>query len=280
MFKTKPFVSEKVWGYERWIVSTHEAGQSRADEQTEFIGGKELSRIAGKDYPLLVKIIQADDTLSVQVHPDDEYALKNENTSGKTECWYVLDAVEGATLICGLNADYTKEELHKAIHDGTLEACLNYIPVQKGDFMYIPAGTVHAIQGGLRLLEVQEPSDITYRLYDWGRPREIHIEKGVEVTKNIQSRAEKPFSGLFSCQYFTLEKQIIPGRGTIVFTLDEEKLTPAQETDWVCFFVLEGEGLCSSNTGEKFFVKKEDTVMVHLGEKISVEGNISIMKIY
>ena len=86
MFKTQPYVSEKVWGYEKWIVSTHAAGQSTVDAQTEFIGGKELSGIVGNDYPLLIKLIQANDTLSVQVHPDDEYAREKEDTYGKTEC--------------------------------------------------------------------------------------------------------------------------------------------------------------------------------------------------
>ncbi|MGP1523202.1 MAG: type I phosphomannose isomerase catalytic subunit, partial [Treponema sp.] len=91
MFKTEAFVSEKIWGYERWILSTHKAGEALAEKSTEFIGGKKLSSIIGADYPLLVKVIQADETLSVQVHPDDEYARIHENSAGKTECWYILD---------------------------------------------------------------------------------------------------------------------------------------------------------------------------------------------
>lgn len=280
MFKTQPYVSEKVWGYEKWIVSTHAAGQATVDAQTEFIGGKELSGIVGNNYPLLIKLIQANDTLSVQVHPDDEYAREKEDSYGKTECWYVLDAAEGATLICGLNNEYSSEEIHKAIKENTLEALLREVPVQKGDFIFIPAGTVHAIQGGLRLLEVQQPSDITYRLYDWGRPREIHVEKGVEVTKNISTQAQKPFSGHFSCEYFTLEKQTISNHGKIEFSINTDKPTPAQETKWLSFFVIEGEGTCSSNTGESITVSKEDTVMVRLEEKITVEGNMTIMKMY
>lgn len=280
MFKTQPYVSEKVWGYERWLISTHKTGQSKVDEQTEFIGGKALSRIAGDEYPLLIKLIQANETLSVQVHPDDEYARTHENSSGKTECWYVLDAASQATLICGLNKDYTEEELHEAIKKDALESCLREIPVEKGDFIYIPAGTVHAIQGGLRLLEVQQSSDITYRLYDWGRPREIHVDKGVSVTKNNSSEPEKPFSGEFSCEYFTLELQSISRKGTIEFSFDEENLSPAQKTDWVSFFVIDGEAVCSSNTGESFKITKEDSIMVHLGEKISIEGTVTVMKMF
>ncbi len=280
MFKTQPYVSTKVWGYEKWIVSAYAAGQSYVDPQTEFIGGKELSRIIGSDYPLLIKILQADGTLSIQVHPDDAYALEHQEPNGKTECWYVLDAVENATLICGFNNAYSMDEIKKAIQDKSLESYVQKISVQKGDFIFIPAGTIHSIQGGLRLLEIQQASDTTYRLYDWGRPREIHVEKGTEVIKHVPIEVQKPFSGLFSCEYFAVEKQGIFNRGTIEFPLNAESPTPAQETEWVSFFVIEGEALCTSNTGESFTVTKEDTVMVRLGEKITVTGNLSIMKMY
>lgn len=280
MFKTQPYVSEKIWGYEKWLVSTHAAGKARVAQETEFIGGKDLSRIIGEDYPLLVKLIQADETLSVQVHPDDDYARDEEISSGKTECWYILDAAEGASLICGFQKDYTPEELHRAVEENNVASCLREIPVKKGDFVYIPSGMAHAIKSGIRLLEVQQPCDITYRLHDWGRAREIHVEKALKAVKNLYSEAEKPFSGFFTCQYFTLEQQTISNKGSIKFTLDEAKLSPAQEAGWVCFFVIEGEGCCSSNTGETFNVQKEDTVMVRIGEEITVKGNLSVMKIY
>ena len=218
MFKTQPFISEKVWGYERWIVSVHPAGQSLADDGTPQIGGKPLGTVIGASYPLLIKIIQANETLSVQVHPDDEYASIHEHSAGKTECWYVLEAAPDAKIIYGLQKDYPRSELEEAIRNNTIERCLRSVPVSKGDFIFIPAGTVHAIQGGLRLLEVQQSSDITYRLYDWGRPREVHIQKGLDVLRYLPASAltpEHPFSGRMSCPYFRLEKKDFTDAGTL-----------------------------------------------------------------
>ncbi|MBQ0165549.1 MAG: class I mannose-6-phosphate isomerase [Treponema sp.] len=278
MFKTSPFVSEKVWGYERWIISTHAAGQSTVLSGDERFNGKPLPAAVGEDYPLLVKVIQADDTLSVQVHPDDDYARRVENTYGKTECWYVLGATPGANLVCGLNKNYTKEELAAAISGNRLEDCLRYVPVEKGDFVFIPAGTVHAIRGGLRLLEVQEPSDITYRLYDWGRPREIHVEKGLEVTKWDAPDVVKNFDDVFSCDYFTLEKG--SAIGSVEITSDvgfmactssvggKKPETPAVKRGWVSLFILEGAGTITSCDCTSMSVKAEDTIMFRTDEQL------------
>lgn len=308
MFKTKAFISEKVWGYEHWILSTHEAGESIVADSTEFIGGKALSRIVGADYPLLVKIIQANETLSVQVHPDDEYALRVENSRGKTECWYILDAEPNATLICGLkdcNGDndkgYSREKLATAISENRLEDCLQKIPVSKGDFVFIPAGTVHAIEGGLRLLEVQQSSDITYRLYDWGRPREIHVEKSLDVITPGSSDVVRSFTGRYTCDYFTLEKLDYSHKGIICLAKElipntEENRsgvgasahipafdTPASHTDWASLVIISGTGTLSSSSGETCSVQAEDCIMIGMDEEITVqpEGNspLSIMKI-
>lgn len=263
MFRSLPYVSEKVWGYERWIASAHKVGNSVASEDSgpEY-AGKTLGDITGGDFPLLVKLIQANDTLSVQVHPDDEYARRVEDTYGKTECWYILDAVPDATLVCGLNREYTREELAEAIKSNALEDCLKYVPVQKGDFVFIPAGTVHAIQGGLRLLEVQEPSDITYRLYDWGRPREIHVEKGLEVTKCSAPEPIRNFSGTFMCEYFSLEK----------CTAEEEmpvfQHSGSRKEASTIIFVLEGEGSFISDKGSELSAKPEDTIILSADENV------------
>ncbi|OJF76115.1 MAG: phosphoheptose isomerase [Treponema sp. CETP13] len=287
MFKTIPYISEKVWGYERWIISTHKAGQSLIDGTTQFIGGKKINKVVGENYPLLIKIIQTNDNLSVQVHPDDEYAKRVENTSGKTECWYILDAEPGATLICGLNKKYTQEELRIAIKDNKLESCLRYIPVSKGDLVFIPAGTVHAIQGGIRLIEIQEPSDITYRLYDWGRKRKTHIEKALDVIKNNTPDSVKDFTGPFDCKYFKLDKIDITSEVKINFdeaVKDKEgnvKETPAGKTGWVSFFVISGTADLESSSGEKINVKAEDTLMVRVDEILTVKNvnDFSILKI-
>ncbi|WP_428771660.1 type I phosphomannose isomerase catalytic subunit [Treponema sp. HNW] len=283
MFKTEAFVSEKIWGYERWILSTHKAGESLADKSTEFIGGKKLSSVIGADYPLLVKVIQADETLSVQVHPDDEYARLHENSAGKTECWYILDAKEGASLIYGLNGIYSREELKAAIENQKLDNYLRSVPVSKGDFVFIPAGTVHAIQGGLRLLEIQQSSDITYRLYDWGRPREIHVEKSLDVIKPFPPdslNVERPFGGSFSCPYFNLEKYDYTVRGSVCFAKkaaqkaageqNGQEPTPAMKTSWLSLFIISGTGTFESNTGERLSVQAEDCVIVGAEEKITL----------
>ena len=273
MFKTQPFVSEKVWGYERWIVSVHPAGQSLVDDATPQIGGTPLDVIAGASYPLLIKIIQANETLSVQVHPDDDYARIHEHSAGKTECWYVLDAVPDAKIIYGLQKDYSRSELETAIRDNTIEHCLCSVPVSKGDFIFIPAGTVHAIQGGLRLLEVQQSSDITYRLYDWGRPREVHVQKGLDVLRYLPKSTltpEHPFSGKSVCPYFRLEKKDFPVAGTISFSAFD---TPAAKTGWCSLFIIAGSGTLETAGSPVLQVKTEDCIMVRREAAVSVIPN-------
>ena len=281
MFKTQPFVSEKVWGYERWIVSVHPAGQSLVDDATPQIGGTPLEAIAGASYPLLIKIIQANETLSVQVHPDDDYARLHEHSAGKTECWYVLDAVPDAKIIYGLQKDYNRSELETAIRDNTIEHCLRSVPVSKGDFIFIPAGTVHAIQGGLRLLEVQQSSDITYRLYDWGRPREVHVQKGLDVLRYLPESAmtpEHPFSGKSVCPYFRLEKKFFSVAGTISFSAFD---TPAAKTGWCSLFIIAGSGtleitengILKTAGAPSLQVAAEDCIMVRRDTAVSVLPN-------
>ena len=181
ILKLKPYLSEKIWGWEKWVLSCHEDGKSTIQEG--IYKGQELSDIlgCGSDFPILNKIIKAEDTLSVQVHPDDDYARRFENANGKTECWYILEAKEGATLVSGIKKGLNKEKLREIIKEGKLEDYLERINIKRGDFIYIPAGTVHAIEAGVKLIEVQQNSNITYRLHDWGRGREVHIEKSLDV---------------------------------------------------------------------------------------------------
>jgi mannose-6-phosphate isomerase len=136
----------------------------------------------GRDLPLLVKYIFTSERLSIQVHPNDEEARARGLPRGKSECWYVLDADPGATLGLGLKAPVDAETLRAAALDGSIEEMMDWKPVKAGDFFFVPAGTVHAI-GGISLVEVQQNSDVTYRLYDYGRPRELHLGDGVEVSK-------------------------------------------------------------------------------------------------
>ena len=141
-------------------------------------------------FPLLVKFLFAADKLSVQVHPDDEGARRAGQPFGKTECWYVLAANQGAQVALGLKTGVTREQFEQAIHGTRAEELLNWIDVQRGDMLYVDAGTVHTIAGGVVLLETQQASDLTYRLYDYGRPRELHIEDGLRAIK-LQTCAGK-----------------------------------------------------------------------------------------
>jgi mannose-6-phosphate isomerase len=142
------------------------------------------------EFPLLIKLLFPDAKLSVQVHPNDEEAQALGISRGKTECWYVLDAQPGATVACGLREGVTIDALRAAIADGTAESLLEHLPVQAGDMVFVDAGTVHAIGPGVTILETQQTSDTTYRLYDYGRPRELHLEHGLAVSKT-STRAGK-----------------------------------------------------------------------------------------
>ena len=262
MLKLNPIRSEKIWGYEQWIASTHPDGKQQ-----------DFAKAIGGDYPLLVKVIQANDTLSIQVHPNDEEAARLENDSrGKTECWYVLNAEPGAELVVGLNESYSTEELKHAICHNTLEKCLNRVEVHPGDFIFIPSGTVHAIGKGLRLLEVQQSSNITYRLYDWGRQRELHVDKGLQVIKNRGLQEPVKFQGSFDCDYFRLEENQIESELNIEVPAGKEPF------EWLLLFVLSGEGQINS-ADNSFDFKAEDIFAVAPSEKIKIQGNAEIMKI-
>ncbi len=260
MIKLNAIKSDKIWGYEQWIASTHPNGCQKDFEQ--FVGG---------DYPLLVKVIQANDTLSVQVHPDDRIAELYEHCRGKTECWYVLSADKDAQLVHGLNGIYSPSEMRRAIESNSLSDFLRYVKVEAGDFIYIPAGTVHAIGGGLRLLEVQQSSDITYRLFDWGRGRECHVEKGIASIKNEGVRAVAKFPGIFSCPYFMLEE--ITVESSYIDVMPQAK-GDARPSDFVLFFVIDGEGELN---GEK--ASKEDIFALAPGEELKASGVMQLMKI-
>ncbi|MFL6427554.1 MAG: type I phosphomannose isomerase catalytic subunit, partial [Acidobacteriaceae bacterium] len=164
------------------------------------------------DYPLLVKILFPHDKLSVQVHPDDALAQKIGQPRGKTECWYVLDAQPGAAVALGLKPDATLEAMRQAIADHSLEDLVEQVPVIKGDMIFVDAGTVHAIGPGVTLLETQQTSDITYRLYDYGRPRELHIDRGLAATRlhtgagKVTPKAEGARTRLIEQKYFTVDR--------------------------------------------------------------------------
>ena len=191
MEKIKPYLVEKPWGGnflsklyqtekqnigEAWLLSTLPDGESK-------VGDQKLSDYLGKDLSFLIKIIDAKDPLSIQVHPNDEWAKKLENSRGKTECWLILDSTPGSGLYLGLKEGVNESQFREAIvKNESVEDLMKFYPAERGDFISVPAGTIHAIGGGVTLMEVQQSSGITYRLWDWGRPgRELHIDKGLKV---------------------------------------------------------------------------------------------------
>lgn len=239
----------------------------------------ELFGNIGKErFPLLVKIIDAKDDLSIQVHPDDAYAKVNENGSlGKTECWYVLDGKEGSSLVVGHNAA-TKDELISMVREGRWKELLREIPVKKGDFIQIEPGTVHAIKGGLMILETQQNSDITYRVYDYdrltdGKPRELHIKKSLDVitvpAKPVEESIleadklpENKLNLLVECGCYKVWKLDIT-----------EKFDMKQEQDFMIMSVINGEGTLN---GEK--IRKGDHFILPCGYgELHFQGNMQLI---
>ncbi|MBR1874698.1 MAG: mannose-6-phosphate isomerase, class I [Eubacterium sp.] len=203
-------------------------------------------------FPLLTKIIDANDNLSIQVHPDDEYAREHENAPyGKTECWYVLDADEGAGIIIGHNAR-TREELIDMIDNGRWSELIREVPVKKGDFFQIPPGTVHAIKKGTLILETQQNSDITYRLYDYdrlsdGKPRELHLKQSKDVIRvpfepTVVSGdcipTENPwFEELIHCELYVVWRACIGREGR------SDKYVLKQDRSFMLVSVTDGQGM-------------------------------------
>lgn len=298
--KMNPVYKEPIWGGkklrevfgkdipsdytgESWEIACHKNGISTVSNGD--LKGKTLIEVIetyGKDalgtkignqgmerFPLLLKIIDASDKLSVQVHPEDEYARIHEGEFGKTEMWIVLDARPNAQLVYGVKAGVSKEEFEKAIKTGTLENYLNFVDVRKGDVFFIPAGTIHAIGEGLLIAEIQQNSDTTYRVYDWnrvddkGNSRELHIKKALDVSNlsgftgkekvngRIVKEGENIRNYLVSCEYFSTEILDISNES-------KERLS-GEKFNLLLFFEGKGkikykEGFVSFKSGDSFFV--------------------------
>jgi mannose-6-phosphate isomerase len=183
--------------------------------ETGVFAGRTLASLApelGGEFPLLVKLLFPAEKLSVQVHPDDAQALALGETRGKTECWYALEAEPEAGVALGLKPGVDVAAVKAAIADGTLESLVERVPVSVGDMLFVDAGTVHAIGPGVVLLETQQTSDVTYRLYDYGRPRELHLEKGLQVIKSKTAAGKVPpqkidgFTRLIAQKYFVVDR--------------------------------------------------------------------------
>ena len=205
-------------------------------------------------FPLLIKFLFPGDKLSVQVHPDDDGAQRYGQPCGKTECWYVLRAEPGAQVALGLKSGVTLDDFRVAIEETRAEELLNWVDVYAGDMIYVAAGTVHTIGGGMVLVETQQTSDITYRLYDYGRPRELHIDKGLEATKlhtnagKVVKAADAASDVLIRSPFFQVEKMRLREALTTPMSLDTPHVIVAVNGSGV----VESEGMqpVSFATGE------------------------------
>lgn len=268
---------------ESWELSTHPDGLSTI-ANGEYEGQTLLKYIeehgkgvlgtackVEKDLPILIKLIDAKDRLSIQVHPDDQYALLHEGDYGKTEMWYVVEAEEGAQLIYGFNKTTTQEELRQAIRDNSLADILNYVEVHKGDVFFIKPGTVHAIGEGVVIAEIQQRSNVTYRVYDYGRvgvdgkPRELHIDQSIEVmnlNKADEARVEytlRPTNGyqeaeIAGCEYFHVN----------MIEVDNQADIEVEQSSFKSLLLVEGKAQVIS--GQKVMdMTKGETVFLPAG---------------
>jgi len=232
MVVLRPWLSERIWGRaelpsfleqprpghpigEAWLTSVDcavegDQGVTLADVTRRWPSEFEADQPG--EFPLLMKFLFPREWLSVQVHPNDAEAQAIGQPRGKNECWYVLSADPDAKLALGFREELTRAEIERAIREGTLESKLNYVPVKAGDMVYVDAGTIHAIGPGMVVLETQQYSDTTYRLYDYGRARELHLEDGLAVTKPrtnagvVVPLEQDGFTRLVSTEYFIVDR--------------------------------------------------------------------------
>ena len=289
ILKLKPCCKDYIWGGHRladeygiqydkdilaeaWVLSCHPDGPSvlangpcagmTLAAYLEKVGKDALGTACRsfENFPMLIKLIDAKKDLSIQVHPSDEYALANEGQYGKTEMWVVLDAEPGASLYYGFDREISLEEFSRRVSDGTLTEVLRKVPVKAGDVFFIPSGTLHAIGAGLVIAEIQQNSNVTYRVFDYGRlgpdgkPRALHVEKALAVTDRRPAPKLDFGEHLGSCRYFTTDGHQGAFQGNcdetsfhaLLVTEGEGKLTCGGETQPVkkgqCFFLPAGSG--------------------------------------
>ncbi|HYE09450.1 MAG TPA: type I phosphomannose isomerase catalytic subunit [Patescibacteria group bacterium] len=262
-FKAKPVLKDRIWGGQKLKQYNKKVENANIGESWE----------TDKDsMPVLIKLIDANDILSVQVHPNDHYAWVLEHQKeGKTEAWVILDCDEDAEIVAGLKQGTTQLQLEQALNNGDIQESLNITKVKKGDCIYIPAGTVHSIGKGIVVYEVQQPSDITYRLYDWDRmdemgiPRQLHIHKALKSinysisevnVNNLYELSIQPQQVVvvFQCEYFT----------TSYLHLKEKQTYSYQHNGFTALTVISGAALILCEDNEELVVKGDTWIMPEL----------------
>ena len=299
-FTFKPILKKVIWGGsdicpfkgitpvengvgESWELSAHPDGQSRiADGYYKGMLFNDYLNIIGKEalgwkcqaqdrFPVLIKFIAAKPALSIQIHPDDEYALENENEYGKNEMWYVLDAEPGAYLYCGLSRDSSREEIEERIKNNTITEILNRIDGKKGDVVMVKAGTIHAIGAGIFICEIQQNSNCTYRMYDYdrrdkfGNPRELHVAKSLDVVNPVKYVRDNKCNVMLTHNEHYMAKRLVQCKyfEVIKYEVEDEAKIPVDEASFVSVIVVEGEGTIMTDdydnemkfkAGESFFI--------------------------
>lgn len=280
---------------ESWELACHKDGNSTISNgefkgltlsaYIEKVGKKVLGTNGEKfeNFPVLIKLIDAKDNLSVQVHPDNDYAMRVEGEYGKTEMWYVVDCDEGASLLYGFKDNITKEEFKKRIEENTLLEVTNSVEVHKGDVFFIKSGTLHAIGKGIVIAEIQQNSNTTYRIYDYGRvgadgkPRQLHVEKAMEVTDLFPAPPYKcgdlithdgfTSKELSTCEYFTVYNLQITSKADLM----------ADDKSFNSLLVLEGSGTLEAN-GQSYEIEKGNSVFIPADfGKYSIAGKLQVI---
>lgn len=271
---------------EAWVLSCHPDGpsviangQNKGKTLSEYLqetGQQALGTHCRRfrDFPILVKFIDAKQNLSVQVHPGNRYALSQEHQYGKTEMWYVMDAEPNAFLYYGFKREISREEFARRIQEDTLLDVLNAVPVQKGDVLFIESGTIHAIGAGILIAEIQQNSNVTYRVYDYGRvgkdgkKRDLHIEKALAVTNRVPIlRSGKSYPHVADCDYFTVDKLNLDGN------VMRKVEGVVNQTSFVSILIMNGAGTITCD-GETVDYRKGDSFFLPAGSgSYTVEGS-------
>jgi len=233
------------------------------------------------EFPLLIKLLFPKEKLSVQVHPDDAMARKYGEPRGKTECWYALDAHPGASVALGILPGVTPDQVRASIENSTLEDLLEMVPVAKNDMLFVDAGTVHAMGPGVVILETQQTSDLTYRMYDYGRPRELHIDKSMEAMRlktragKIPAHQENGHAVLIDERYFKIERWTIPSPG-------DASAIVASTGGVQMLFVVEGAIRISDAGGEPFLVNRCELAVIPATARdvrLAVDAPVEVIRI-
>lgn len=276
---------------ESWDLACHSHGMSvvkngefkgkKLDELIKLKGAELIgTKISRESFPLLIKLINAKDKLSVQVHPEDKYAMETEGEMGKTEVWYVVEALPGANLVVGTKEGCTKEQFKKAIEEGNLEEYMNKISVKKGEVYFVKSGLVHAIGEGVIIAEIQQNSDTTYRAYDYNRGRELHIEKAMDVI-NLDLKGKRSLgvtvegNGYRKTHYCVCDKFSLE-----LYEVYSEFLESSDEERFYVFTCVDGEGKIMYDNGFESIEKGESIFIPASLGNYRVEGNLKLIKSY